>query len=478
MRSKTERYPDFSAELEYLRNNPVSVNIIQKIIQKHALNRAYNLALHERYEALKEAVPIFQRIPRFDEENPINNKINHDFFSEIVDFKTGYFAGKPISYGYSSTEEAEEATGGENGVDEATKAVTDFITRNNTFDVDMECTKNAAICGYSGRLFYHDTDGNERVMAIPGYETIVLSEGSLSEPEFAIRYYSTLDLNGAEVWKVEFYDSETIYKYEGQTNALRPVNADKNLYDFCPLQIIPNNDEMQGDAEKVLALIDGYDTAVSDAGNDLENFANSYMVYENVDISDEEIKKAAQSGAIKFFTDPTATGKVYFLTKNLNDAAIEHYLDRVEDNIYRFSKTPNLGDESFGTSSGVALKFKILSLEAKCGMFQAKYQTANMYMFKLLASSWAKKRIMCDPLQCTADYHRNFPLDLLSEAQTAQALRAAGLPDEVVYSQLSFVDDVDYVMGLIEQQKDSIPPLTEITPDDEPDNEVTEDADT
>ena len=187
MRSKTERYPDYSAALEYLRNNPVSIEIIQRIIQKHTLNRAYNLALHERYEALKEAVPIFQRTPRFEEDNPINNKINHDFFSEIVDFKTGYFAGKPISYGYSSTEEAEDVTGGENGVDEATKAVTDFTTRNNTFDVDMECTKNAAICGYSGRLFYHDTDGNERVMAIPGYETIVLSEESLSEPELAIR---------------------------------------------------------------------------------------------------------------------------------------------------------------------------------------------------------------------------------------------------------------------------------------------------
>ena len=82
---------------------------------------------------------------------------------------------------------------------------------------------------------------------------------------------------------------------------------------------------------------------------------------------------------------------------------------------------------------------------------------AAQYMWKLLASAWYKKGITVNPLQITMEFTRNFPLDTLSEAQTVQALIAAGLPKEVAYSQLSFVDDVDYVMYMIEQEKESMP---------------------
>ncbi len=82
---------------------------------------------------------------------------------------------------------------------------------------------------------------------------------------------------------------------------------------------------------------------------------------------------------------------------------------------------------------------------------------AAQYMWRLLSSAWYKKGIKVDPLQITMEFSRNFPLDTLSEAQTVQALIAAGLPKEVAYSQLSFIDDVDYVMYMIEQEKEDVP---------------------
>ena len=57
------------------------------------------------------------------------------------------------------------------------------------------------------------------------------------------------------------------------------------------------------------------------------------------------------------------------------------------------------------------------------------------------------------------EFTRNFPLDTLTEAQTVQALIGAGIPKEVAYSQLSFVDDVDYVMEMIEKEKNDTPSL-------------------
>lgn len=467
-RLESEIYPDFQAEIEEIDKNGISDSLLNHIISKHSANREYNWNLHKRYEALEGKVPIFLREPRFEEENPLNNQINNDFLGEIVDFSTGYFAGKPFVYTYSDTQEAEEDTGGEEARDKASKELSDFVTRNNMFDVDMEVTKYATIAGYAGRMFYFDKEGKERCMALPSYETIVLSETDITEPKYGIRYYKTIGLNGEEIWKAEFDDGKTIRFYEGTRGGLTelPEKSIPNLFGFCAIQGIPRNSEMMGDAEKVMALIDAYDRAISDANNENEGFANAYMAFENVQMDDEEIQKGQRSGAFQYYTGSNG-GNIHFITKDINDSFIEHHLDRLEENIYRFSKTPDLTDENFaGQSTGIALKFKLTGVETKCGMFQAKMQSAGVYMFKLLASSWNKKQIACDPLQCYITFKRNFPVDVQAESTAVQSMINAGMPKRKAFEQYSFVDDIDEIMDMIEMEKEDIPSLFDTTKED------------
>jgi len=260
-------------------------------------------------------------------------------------------------------------------------------------------------------------------MAIPAYETIILSSTDISEPEYAIRYYKTENIDGMKSWVVEFYDNKKIYTYKGQLSQLTFDKIEKHMFDYCPLQGIANNKELMGDAEKVLTLIDDYDKVLSDNSNEVESFVHAYMIFKNLNLTEDAVREAQA---------------------------------RLQDNIYRFSQTPNLNDDSFGSASGISLKFKLHGLETKCGMFEAKMMDAAQYMWKLLTSAWNKKGITVDPLQITMDFNRNFPLDTLSEAQTVQALTAAGIPKEVAYTQLSFVDDVDYVMELIDKDMNSV----------------------
>lgn len=457
MRTKKQLYPDYSAEVEYLKENGVDEKILYKIIQKHRGNAKYNHNLYDRYMVLDGAIPIFKREARFKEENPINNKLNDDYFGEIVDFKTGYFAGKPITYSYSKGEEAQKETGGEEAVKEAARTVTDFTTRNNMYGCDMEITKFASMCGYAGRLMYVDKDGNERCMATIPHQSIFLSETSnISEPDYAVRYYRTEDINGAKRWNVEFYDDHFVYIYKGQLNALELMEKKLHLFDYCPFQGIANNREMLGDAEKVINLIDDFDKVLSDNSNEVEAFVHAYLIFEGLKIDDDTLAKGQKTGAFRIPTTGSQQGKAYFLTKNVNDAFTEHHLERLEKLIYRFSKTPNLSDESFGSASGISLKFKLHGLETKCGMFQAKMMDAANYMWKVLSSAWHKKTVTVNPLHVTMDFKRNFPLDIQNEAAAAQTLIAAGLPKEFVYSQLSFVDDVDAIMEAIEEEKESV----------------------
>lgn len=471
MRTKLELYPDFTAEIEYIDKNGVDTYIISKIIEKHLPNSIYNKKLYDRYTCVKEGVPIFGRHPRFEDTDAINNRINNDFFSEIVDFKTGYFAGVPIAYSYSNTQEAKDEIG-ESLRDEAHKAISDFITRNNMYDVDMETTKYASICGYSGRLLYLD-DGIERVMPIAPYEAAILSNTDISEPKYAVRYYTTTAIDGTVYYKVAFYCPDSIKHYEGTSYYGLTELVDKeerNMYDMCSLQGIANNKELVGDAEKVLELIDTYDRNISDASNDLESFSNAYMVIENLMLDDNDIERAQANGILQVNTG-AYNGKVYFLTKDMSDTYMSNQLARIEKNIYRFSKTPNLSDEAFGTASGVALKFKLTGLEAKCGMFQAKMVSAGVYMFKALANSLAKKTIKIEPLQVIMDFSRNFPLDLLSEAQAVGQLISTGVVSKrTAISQLSFVDDPDYELDLIEEEKNDIPSLIDKVKEDDEEN--------
>lgn len=474
-RKLRDLYPDYTAEIRELDENGFSLELLYKIIKKHKYNSKYNRELYERYMGIEGAVPIMKREPRFEEAHPINNKLVNDFFGEIIDFETGYFAGKPFAYGYNKGKEAEETTGGASGIDKATKAVTDFTTRNNMYGVDMEISKFANISGYAGRLFYIDKEGMERVMSVPGFETIVLSSTSITEPEYAVRYFSTENTAGSKEWTVEFYDSEKITICRGSLSDLEKVEEKPHMFDYCPLQAIPKNKEMLGSAEKVLTLIDDYDKTLSDNSNEIEAFVHSYMVFENLNIDEETIRKGQQSGSFTFRTSGTQAGKAYFLTKDINDAFTEHHLERLDSNIRHLSSTPNLSDESFGTASGESLKFKLHGVETKCGMFQAQMMSAAQYMWKLLASAWAKKKIVVDPLQVTIEFKRNFPLNMLAEGQAAQALIGAGVPKEYVFSLLSFVDDPDYLMELLEKEQQNIPDLNDV--EDDTEEQPEEDAD-
>lgn len=462
-RNETQLLPDFTAELEEIRNNGITTDLLYKIIRKHLPNSDYNRDLYKRYMGIESGVPIYSRKPRYEEENPINNKVSHDYFGKIVDFKTGYIAGKPFTYSYNNTEESEEETGGEAAVDEATKSLTDFTTRNNMYGVDMEVTKNASIYGYSGRLFFIDNELNERVKAIHGFETIILSDADISEPEYAIRYYKTLDINGTEIWTVEFYDNKYVTTYKGDLFSLEFVESKEHMFDYCPLQGVANNAEHMGDAEKVLSEIDAYDRIMSDNVNEIEAFANALMIVQG-HVEDEVITKAQKTGVLVIPPTGSATtnSPVSWLTKNINDSFTEHNLQRLEESIFDISNTPNLKDETFGTASGESLKFKLHGLETKCATYQASIMNAAHHMWKVLCSSWAKKGITADPLQFTIEPSRNFPLAKLTEAQTAQAQIAAGLPKEWVFSQMSDVDDVDYLMELIKSEKEDSMELFEM----------------
>ena len=192
------------------------------------------------------------------------------------------------------------------------------------------------------------------------------------------------------------------------------------------------------------------------------------MVFYGAEITKEVIDEARRSGA---FSIPNFDGneKAEFMTKNLNDLIIENHLNRLEENIMRFSKSVNFSDDSFaGQASGVALKFKMLGLESKCIISERKMTSALRQQFKVVGSAWEKKGTDIDFSNFIFQFKRNFPLDLQTEAQ-ATALLHGHVSEQTRLSLLSFVDDAEYEQELMRKELEEYgaPSLDDYLEDDE-----------
>lgn len=475
---------NYRAELRALDENGgvPTIEIIKKILNKHYPKRQHMMGLYDRYMCHADGVPIFRR--EFEDPSAINNKINNDYFSELINTKVGYFAGAPFSYSYSQLAETNEDESlfsndkttpqTQADIDNANKVIERFTIRNNIADKDLEITKLAEICGYAGRLLYINSEGEESIKVINPWECVILARDEITEPSYGIWYYTEefiTDGMSKEVKTVEFYNATDCYIFEDGLEGWVLKDHFKHMFDYCPLQGIPNNRELLGGAEKVLSLIDGIDRTVSDCNSEVEAFKLAYLLVYGVQIDEKTLEEAKRTGCFNIPPMGATESKIEYLTKQINDTFVENHLNRLEKNIYKFGQTPNFSDEAFAsTTSGVAMKVRLFPLETRCAMFERKLHAANIYMFKALSSAWEKKQIFVDPLEVIIEYKRTFPLDLQYEAQVLASLKG-NVSDQTALGLMSFIDNPQYELDLMEQEKDSIPEI-DLSFEEEAQNDV------
>jgi len=419
-------------------NGKVTSQIITDLINDNSTRATVMENLYKRYKTETDGVPIFDRY--YDDTAKINRQLNNDFFSEIVDTKTGYLAGVPIVY----------------ETDPESPDFEEFQLRNRIDDLDAETVKMASICGTAGRLLYVDTDGKHRVMNVNPWECVWVWDRSIDEVQFALRYYLVEYVGPSgqteNKVRVEWYDKDTVTFFIESVNGYvlddtEPVNPMPHLFNFVPLIEYPNNEERIGDAEKVLALIDAYDRKESDLDSELEQWRLAYMKVLGAEITAEDAEEARHTGA---FNLPEGADMA-FIEKNINIEAVDSHLNRLEANILRFSKSVNFSDQEFTSDiSGESRKYKLLSLENKCIVAERKFSASNQRMFKVLASS---PNFNLDWLHVTQKFTRNLPISLEKDAQVLATLKGI-IPDEILYGLASFIDDPKAVIKMMDEQRE------------------------
>lgn len=425
--------------------NSITGKQISDLVRENRDKHYRQVKLYERFKGTDKGVPILTRTFPVETASKVNNKLANDFFSDIVNTKTGYFMGNPVTYKYTEQDE-------DGSLIETTDAdvlLQGFLKKNQVADLDSESAKMAAICGFAARLCYVNTEGTVSMLNVPPWETIFISdELGITDAPYAIRYY-VVERGDKKYVKAEFYDEETITFFvreggidenvdtEFQLDSSEPANPQAHLMAGCPVICFPNNEELQGDCEKVLTLIDGYDKTLSDVNSEIEQFRLAYLAFYGSSPSDDELARLRQTGVIGF---PDKDDRAEYITKNLNDVTVQNHLMKLEENIIYFAQSVRFTDEAFGNASGVAMKFKLFCLESKCKTAERKFIKSLYRMFTVLSGYYDKRGISYDPWNFEFVFTRNFPLNLLDEAQSLATLKGL-VSDETAYGQMSFIDD-------------------------------------
>lgn len=446
-----EKYADkIDANLAASNNGVISIDLLKEMIVIHRPKALQMKASYERYQSSKTGVPIYKReFP--DSPQKINSKLANDFFSEIVDTKVGYMFGIPV------INQLDKSMMNAGQYDHLATDIQTFRKVNSLDYLNAESCKFAAICGYDSALSYINKEGKERVVRVDPWEAIIISRTEYNEPDYALRYYETWE----EKLKVEFYTDKMKYIFQSNDASesglvLIAEETKPHMFDYCPMWGIPNNAELQGDADKVLTLIDAYDRSISDMNSEIEQFRLAYMLFIGYAPDEEALESMKKTGAL-FIPNADSNEDIRFLTKDLNPTAVDSHLDRLEANITRFSKHVNFTDAfGGGQVTGPAMAYKLFMLETKAKYFERKHDAATLYMFKVVASAWAKKQTMLDWTVLENKYTRNIPVNVLDEANSSTALAGAGVSLRTRLGQLSFVNDVDAELEQIEREKDTI----------------------
>jgi len=412
--------------------------------------------LYDRYKAGQDGTPILTRdyyIGDVKQVNKINNRVNNDFFGEIVDRKVGFFCGNPITYDLRYKGENESL------YDQNIEFIKHFNDVNSIEDNDAEITKACAIAGTAGRLFYFDADAEIKFRNINAWEYFVIGD-EIDNPIAVCYHYKQYEYDSkgeAKEYEVcEVYDNVYLTKYrrvidQGGSGEIEMLDAKvQHKFTDVPFVTFINNEELQGDGDKVLALIDMYDRLVSDIDNELEQTRLAYMVFYGGTVNDETLERMKRTGAFSF---PDVDGKAEFLVKNINDVVYQNQLKLTMDNIYKFSSTPNLSDEQFaGNASGVALKYKFLSFEDKCKVFQNKFTNSLRRQFKLLSEIWNLEGAALDIHDMKFVYTRNYPQNLLEEADILSKLKGI-VSEQTAFGLMSFITNPNEEIEALDEEK-------------------------
>lgn len=368
-----------------------------------------------------------------------DNRISVNFAKYITDTFNGFFCGNPIR----TTSD-----------DKQVEAFLEYLDQYNDQDNNnAELAKIADIHGSAHEMYYTDEDGEIGITYLSPIESFFLVDDSILErPMYFIRYYTDAEDTERGSWSdkttVQDFVNDGGYKWDGE--------AKEHGFDDVPATEYDENDEQTGIFESVLPMINAYNKAISEKANDVDYFADAYLKVLGERLDKREIDNLRDKRIINFYGTGERTPVVEFLAKPNGDSTQENLINRLERLIYQTSMVANISDEDFGTSSGIALRYKLLSMSNLAKTKERKFASGMNRRYRVIFShpvAQTKGVTADDWVKVHTHFYQNFPANISDEADVAGKL-AGIVSQETQLKVLSIVDDVSAELDRIQKEQE------------------------
>lgn len=405
------------------KDTQMTPELLAKYIGKHKKDvAARNQKLQDAYENNYEIFSLEKK-----EDGKPDVRVSANFAKYIVDTFSGFFAGSPI-----------KTVCDDEKVLEFVEALSAYNLED---DNNLELAKSTDIHGSTHELIYHDEESQICYTNVSPMTSFFLVDDSMLErPMFFIRYYKDSENVERGSWSddhiIQYFIHKGTYKWDGP----------EELHGFSEVPAVEyvENKECIGLFESALSMINAYNKALSEKGNDVDYFADAYLKILGPTVNNNDIPTIKRNRVINFEGDGDNMPVVDFLEKPSADATQEHYLDRLEKLIFQVCMVANISDENFaGNASGVSLEYKLLAMENLAKFKQLKFTAALNRRYKIIFSSaLAKVAKVSEDSWAKLQYHftLNYPANIASEAETAKQLEGV-VSKETQLKTLSIVDD-------------------------------------
>ena len=406
---------------------------LSRFIARHAAESTF------RYKQLQDAYetdfPIFHENPK-PEWKP-DNRIAVNFAKYIVDTMNGYFIGNPIKI---------IVDGGEETIEKYIEFLDQY---NDQDDNNAELSKIFSIYGKGYEMYYNDEEGNVGIIYLDPTEAFMIYDDSVLKRE---RYFVRLYRDEDNVLHGSVSDQEKVRWFTIKGKIVWNEQEQLHYFNGVPATEYRENKECQGIFEPVMSIINAFNKAISEKANDVDYFADAYLKIIGTLLDEDELKHVTSDRVINFDGDGESV-IVDFLQKPNGDTTQENLLDRLQNLIFLIAMVANISDKNFGTSSGIAMAYKLQGMSNLRKTKERKFTSGMNRRYKLIFSNPGNAMKKDDWVKLHYKFTPNVPANLLEESQIAQNLSGV-VSQETQLGVLSVVDNPKTEIERIDKEEE------------------------
>lgn len=432
------------------------VDVIRSTSEVHRVNQREIQYLYNYYKGKQD---ILYRSKAVRPEICNTVVVNHA--NEIVSFKVSYLLGEPMQYVSRNDADSKEIN-----------RLNEFMYAEDKESKDKEIADWIHICGVGYQMVRPDKKGEQdgspvNILTLDPRNTFCIYSLDTGNPLIGGVLVKENSV-GDTVYVV--YTPDRYFEVKDEQIISKPA---ANTIGLIPIVEYVHNEARLGAFEPVIPLLDKINIVESNRIDDIEQYVQSFLVFENCDIDREQYTELRKDGALKVKGESSNPAKVYRVGEELSQAGVQSVIDDLYDRVITICGMPNRNGGSSTSDTGAATIFRDgwQDAEARASDTEKLFKRSGKEFLRLvlrICSDVAQINLTLG--QIAQKFPRRNNINQQSKAQTLSEM----LNNPKIHPLLAFTNcgmfpdpEAAYTMSMkwYEQNKESASGKTEIVTD-------------